>query len=340
MSNSAWSRIGLPFKALIIAIPIIGFAYLAVDNKWLKNNDSHDANMIENSDSALDKGAGGKSENTSNGATKDSSIFPYQPEKPIDGKLMGVVELGASGFNSFVVNIDEQKRWEMIAQDFGQSLVYEGLATTDDISAGIKNYISKMIEKGVDRKDMHFLISSGAQKDPKTKPIAAELKKMGFDVKLVTAQQEGEWALTSILPASYHGTAFVTDIGSGNTKLAWVNGKKIEVLEAPGSKYYEKDMKNEAVYEIIQEKASKVPVANREVCFIMGGSPFDLAKQHRNGEERYTLLKNPGDYTGNKPKTKAGLNIYKAIKDATGCKTFVFDWYGSFSIGYLLALPD
>jgi hypothetical protein len=333
MPNTPPGKLSWYYKVLLIALPIIGVSYLAVENNWFKGNRSGDTLIIPNTDSA-----GNKGNNT--GVSKDSSLFSYLPEKPVDGKLKGVVEVGASGFNSFVVSIDQQKRWEVMAQDFGQSLVYEGLATTADISNGLNKYIAMMADKGVDRKNMYFLISSGAQKDPKTKPIAAELKKMGFDVILVSAQQEGEWALTCILPQSYHATAFVTDIGSGNTKLAWLNGEKIEVLEAPGSKYYEKEIKNEVVYENIKEKALKIPSEKRQVCFIMGGTPYDLAKQHRNGEERYTLLKNPDDYTANKPKTKAGLNIYKAIKEATGCKTFVFDWYGNFTIGYLLDLTD
>lgn len=334
MSNSTGRKLSWPLKALLIALPIIVFAWLAVNNNWFKNNNGNDTIINEKPDSLSNPG------NTAAGDTNKTAGFSYKPEKPVDGKLKGVVEVGASGFNSFVVNIDQQKRWEVIAQDFGQSLVYEGLATAKDISTGLNKYILMMADKGVDRRNMHFLISSGAQKDPKTRPIATELKKMGFDVVLVTAQKEGEWALKCILPASYNGSAFVTDIGSGNTKLAWKIGEKIEVLEAPGSKYYEKDIQHEAVYDIIKEKALKIPSANREVCFIMGGTPYDLAKQHRNGEERYTLLKNPDDYTANKPKTKAGLNIYKSIKDATGCKTFVFDWYGNFTIGYLLDLTN
>lgn len=333
MSNTPSGKPSWYYKVLIIALPIIVVSYLAVENNWFKGNSSGDTLIASNTDSAANK------RDTASAST-NNSLFSYLPEKPVEGKLKGIVEVGASGFNSFVVNIDAQKRWEVVSQDFGQSLVYEGLATTNDISTGLEKYISFMAGKGVDRKDMHFLISSGAQKEPKTKAIAAELKKMGFGVKLVTAQQEGEWALKCILPASYNETAFVTDIGSGNTKLAWLNGNNIEVLEAPGSKYFEKEMKPEDVYSVLKEKSSNIPKGKREVCFIMGGTPYDLAKQHRNGEERYTVLKNPDDYAANKPKTKAGLNIYKAIKDATGCQTFVFDWYGNFTIGYLLQLPE
>lgn len=336
MSTSSWSRLRWPFKALIIAAPIIGVGYLATTNEWFKNDGSGETIIIDKTNTKENSGNG--TENTTQGTAEEGRIFAYQPEKPVDGKLKGIVEVGATGFNSFVVNMDAQRRWEVVSKDFGQSLVYEGLATTDDIRSGLKKYISMMFDKGVKSKDVHFIISSGAQKEPKTDIIASELKKMGFVVNLVTPQQEGQLALKSVLPPSYTQTAFVTDIGSGNTKISWMNGSKVEAAEAPGSKYFEKDMTDATVYEIVKAKASLVPKGSREVCFIIGGTPFDLAKLHRNGEERFTVLKNPEDYTGDKPKTVAGLNIYKAIQDGTGCDTFVFDWDANFSIGFLLGL--
>ena len=35
---------------------------------------------------------------------------------------------------------------------------------------------------------------------------------------------------------------------------------------------------------------------------------------------------------------EAGINIYNAIADVTGCRQFVFDWDANFTIGFLLAL--
>ncbi len=80
---------------------------------------------------------------------KMTRSFNYTPEKPENGTLRGVVEVGATGFNSFVINMDAQKRWEIVSKDFGESLAYEGLATTEDIRAGLKKYLSAMFDKGV-----------------------------------------------------------------------------------------------------------------------------------------------------------------------------------------------
>ncbi|HTF80991.1 MAG TPA: hypothetical protein VL947_04685, partial [Cytophagales bacterium] len=107
----------------------------------------------------------------------------------------------------------------------------------------------------------------------------------------------------------------------------------------PGAKYYEKELKDEEVYKTVKDIAAQVPQEQRTVCFIIGGVPYELANQTRQGEERFTVLKSPSDYSADKPKVKAGLNIYQALADGTGCDTFVFDWDANFSIGFLLTLP-
>lgn len=334
-----WNKLRWPIKALIIAIPFIIVGYFATQKGWFNAN--KDTATQTDSTWSGQKDAAKDAEKESTKTTKaDHRSFNYEPEKPVDGTLKGIVEVGASGFNSFVVNIDKDKRWEIVSKDFGKSLAYEGLATTDDIRTGLKNYIANMLDKGVKSKNIHFVISSGAQKVPKTTDIIAELKKMGYFVNLVTPEQEGQLALKSVLPPSYNSSAYVVDIGSGNTKISWYKGSEIKALEAPGAKYYEKELKDEEAYKAVKEQASKVPDAQREVCFIIGGVPFELANQIREGEERYTVLKKPSDYKGDKPKTKAGINIYQALVDGTSTDTFVFDWDANFSIGFLLTLPN
>jgi hypothetical protein len=280
-------------------------------------------------------------ENNGAGSTKsaeDVREFHYIPEKPENGKLRGVVEVGAAGFNSFVINMDQQKRWEIKEKDFGESLAYEGLATTEDIRAGLKKYLASMFDKGVLKKDMHFVISSGAQKEPKTTIIGNELKKMGYVVNLVTPDEEAQLAFKATVPQEFKDNSFMIDIGSGNTKVSWEENGKLKSLELPGAKYYEKDISDKDVYNEVTKLISRLPDDKRNMAFILGGVPFTLAKQHRVGEERYTVLKDPAAYNPSDTKMKSGLNIYKAIHDATGTDTFVFDWDSNFTIGFLLGL--
>ncbi len=346
-NQSTWGRLRWPIKAIIIGVPLIAAIWFASEKGLLKGPVSHDSyestSGTASSNSTGDAGqstSAGKSDDGKTGNSGEHRSFAFQPEKPVNGTLKGVVEVGASGFNSFVVNIDAQKRYEVISKDFGESLVYEGLATTEDIRAGLKKYLAGMFDRGVQNRNMHFVISSGAQKEPKTAGIVSELKKMGYVVNLVTPEGEGKLALKSVQPSSYQDNSFVADIGSGNTKVSWYEGGSLKAMELPGAKYYESGKADDAVAQEVKSRAAAIPKAKREVCFIIGGVPYELAKQTRQGEERYTVLRDPGSYKGDKAKTKAGLVIYKALQEATGCDTFVFDWDANFTIGFLLGLPS
>ena len=48
-------------------------------------------------------------------ANADRNTVNIQLEPVINGVRKGVVEVGASGFNSFAVDIDQNKNWEMVS---------------------------------------------------------------------------------------------------------------------------------------------------------------------------------------------------------------------------------
>ena len=271
--------------------------------------------------------------------TVSHKSFDYTPTKPVNGKLKGVVELGASGFNSFIVNIDNNKNWELKKAEWGNSLVYDNMATSGDIREGLKRYITKILDYGVDGRDIHFVVSSGAQKVESTKKIIRELKNMNYVVNTVTPEQEAKYALKAVLPSKFNYTAFVVDIGSGNTKISWVqNNGSTKGIETYGAKYYKNKVDDKKVYQDVFNKSKLIPKNRTKFCFLIGGVPYKLAKKVRNNDERYTVLKDPGDYKVEGAKMKSGINIYKAIKDATGCDVYVFDWDANFTIGFLLGL--
>lgn len=264
--------------------------------------------------------------------------FEFTPPAPVNGTLKGIVELGASGFNSFIIRVDAEKNWKLEKAEFGASLVYENMATEGDIRAGLKEYIRGMLDFGVSPKQIHFMVSSSAIEAPAVPKIRAGLKSLGYVVNVVDAEQEGIYALKAALPKAYEGKAFVVDIGSGNTKVAWLAAGNPKSMETFGSKYFQKGATDDEVYQEVAAVAAQVPMAQRSVCFLIGGAPFDMAKTHRNGKERYTVLKAPGDYDQTAQKAKAGATIYQALKDKTECDTFVFDWDANFTIGFLLSM--
>lgn len=330
------------FSRLLITLAIVAGVYFAakhfLPNLGLGGNSAEKTEQAESAPAA--EGAPATNAPSSSTWGKSSSSFTpaafnYSAPAPNGGKLKGVVELGATGFNSFIIKVDNQKNWKLEKAEFGVSLVKEGLATDEDVKAGLRRYIADMVGFGVGARDIHFVVSSGAQKEAIMPKINAALKSMGYVVNVVTPEQEAKLALRSVLPDQFKNSGFVVDIGSGNTKISWLPGG---ALEAPGAKYYQNNLSASTVYQDVKSKAAQVPSNLRNTCFIIGGVPYELAKQIRNGKERYTVLKAPADYKPEGAKQEAGLNIYAAIADGTGCKQFVFDWDANFTIGFLLNL--
>jgi len=266
--------------------------------------------------------------------------FNYPAPKPVGGKVRGVIELGASGFNSFVVRTDARRNWELQKAEFDNSLLMENLASNEEIRRGLRAYIANMLDYGVGGKDIHFVVSSGALKMAATHRIAKELTQMGYVVNRMTPEKEAALGLSVAMPPPFANRAFVVDIGSGGTEISWLADGKTQSVSTFGSKYYEYGAADEVVASDVKAKAQQVPAQLRQTCFIIGGVPYEMAKLVRQGQERYTVLNAPEAYQFDKAKTKAGLVIYRSLAEATGCKQFVFDWDANFTIGYLLSLPQ
>ncbi len=335
------------FSRFLITLAIVGAVVFALFKFFPQLKSWKDGKMQEatttadaRSDNNDNIGGGGNQTTTTNtnqiSTGGDRVPFAYTPPMPVNGKLKGVVELGATGFNSFIIRVDAQKNWKLERSEFGASLVYEKLATDDDIKNGLKRYIADMLAFGVGPRDIHFVISSGAKKVDITSKIQQTLTSMGYVTNTVTAEKEGICGLKSCLPQAYRGNGFVVDIGSGNTKISVAKGNSVQSFESFGAKYFQNGTSDATVESEVMSKCQAIPSQNRGICFVIGGIPFELAKQVRNGKERFTVLKAPGDYKAEGEKQKAGLNIYNAVAKSTGCKQFVFDWDANFTIGFLL----
>ena len=335
-------RLTFASKAIIAALVLIGL-YFGIRRFTATNPE-----LAQSARSAIDPVADtarseptGPAPDAETPVTADGrSTFAYEAPTPVNGKLKGVVELGASGFNSFIVRIDPQRTWKLEKAEFGNSLVLENMASDDDIRKGLKAYIGQMLDFGVSGRDIHFVVSSGALKAESTSKIVKALKELRYVVNTVTPEKEGQLGLRSVLPPSYANRAFVVDIGSGNTKISWLNGSQATSVETYGAKYFQQNVSDATVAAAVQTKASQVPAGLRATCFIIGGVPFEMAKKVRQEKERYTVLAAADTYQLDNAKSKAGLNIYRAVANATGCKQFVFDWDANFTIGYLLTLPN
>jgi len=276
-------------------------------------------------------------------ASTEVAAFNYIPKEPVNGTKKAVVELGASGFNLFIIEVDKDKNWKTLKKEFGSSLISENMTNPETIKSKLQDYIQSILSFGVEGKHIHFVVSSGAAKEAIIGNITSALKKIGYFVNTVTPEQEATYAFRCTLPKGYEDKAFVVDLGSGNTKVSYLAGNKTVALETYGAKYFQKGIDDKTAYDDVKAKMADMPAANKQTLFLIGGVPFKMAKMLKKGDERFTVLStNLSDYDDlakeEGEKVKAGLNIYKAILDATGAKLVVFDWDANFTIGFLLGL--
>lgn len=279
-------------------------------------------------------------------ADAPSPVFKNAPPLPVGGKLKGVIELGAESFTYFIIKMDSDKHWKKErylwdddTENHTSPFVFKYSADMADheIRTGLKTYIRNIQNYGVDGEDIHFVVSSGAQEKNKDiiGRIEGHLEDLNYRVNKVNPAQEGNFAYQALVPDNLKSTAFALDIGSGNTKISWGDGTS----KTHGAKYFEKNTPDSEVIADTEKAAKEIPAEQRNICFIVGGVPFELAKQTRHGNERFTVLKRPNDYEAKGSKQRSGLLIYKTVAEATGCKQFVFDWDANFTIGFLLSLP-
>ena len=318
----------IPYILVLFVLGLGGFKYYSYKNPDAKIFESAkvDSTKVTRSDST--------STNTTSITSDASNEANIEVDQPIGGKTYGIIEVGASGFNSFIVEADVRDNYKVLSKEFGESLAYEGFITTNDVQAGLKKYLTKMFNEKVPGKNIHFIVSSGANKNPKTKLVMDAIKKMGYVVFNVTAEQEGKYALRALIPNGYETNSFAVDMGSGNTKISWYDGGSLKTIETYGAKYSESDVK---VYEEIKKLANQVPTNLRENMFIIGGVPFQMAKQTP-ANTRHVFLNSPSEYKADSEKFKAGLNIYQAITDGASPKATIWDWDANFTIGYILSI--
>ncbi len=347
-----------PLSKILIFLLVLGALYFLasqfIDFGELvgAGGDKNATEQVSSSNSATNSNSNAATKGTENAAKASTSSsaaaptcrFNYNSPKVASGKLKGVVELGATGFNSFVVKMDKSKNWELKKSDFGNSMVHENMASASDIRTGLKNYINNMLEYGVSGKEIHFVVSSGARTDGKVKKIVAELKSMGYVVNQVTPEQEATYGFLVAVPAAYRDKAYMVDIGSGNTKIAWMKDGQLKTQEGPGAKYYQKSTSDADVTKELTAKSKLIPKGVRQNCFIIGGAPYKMAKIDRKDKERFTALRKPRGYEQelsgklDGEKNRCGLNIYKSIYDVAQSDCVVFDWDANFTIGFLLDL--
>ena len=265
--------------------------------------------------------------------------FDYKPEAPVNGKLYATIEIGSSGLNYFIVNMDSQNRWTLVKSGFGESALIEGEVDIDAIFLKIESYKRNIIKAGVPKNNIYVIASSSAIALRKIQEIKARLSISGIKLRRINAMQEGYYDLLATVPKEFIDESFLVDIGSGNTKITWVSNTDTTSLETLGSKYYINDVQDTTVFRTVRDILIDIPEKNRTLCFLLGGIPYEFAAATNKKQGRYTILEAPSKYSPSTQKGKSGKIIYEAIH-LNPTFSYIFDWDANFSIGYLMSLEN
>lgn len=286
--------------------------------------------------------------NTSNKTTESRSnlvlgsdikkVFDYQPRKPENGKLYAAIELGSLGLNYFVTEIDTQNRWSLKASSYARSNIIYGVNTTDEILNKILAFKEEISNQGVSNENIHILASSSAIKSNIIDELKTKLLDYNLSIRYITAEDEGYYALTATIPQEFVNESFLVDIGSGNTKLSWIEEDDTLSIDIHGSKYFLGDVHDTTVFREVRDAILEIPEKNRNLCFMLGGMIYEFEKDMvEQSNKRYFILKSPSDYPTNNEKLKAANIIYNALY-LEPTYSYIFDSQSTFSIGYLLDL--
>lgn len=263
--------------------------------------------------------------------------FQYVAPELDGGVLKGVILLGGSGFDSFIISIDSSRNWKLEKAAFGESKVVEGQASHDEIKIGLEDYIKSFLDAGVSSEHIHFIVSSTAIKDKEVLEIIPILEETGYQINRISEEEEARYSYLATMPKGWQNDGYVVDIGSGNTKISWISEGKIQSSTTYGSKYNLLELSEEEILADISEKIQDVPTSLRQKCFLIGGAPYKIAKAFNEYTDRYTVLKNLDEYEfTDDQKAQNGIMILKTIQTQTQTSEFIFDWNSNFSIGFLI----
>lgn len=284
------------------------------------------------------RNTGSNSNATSRPQPELARSFDYQPPMPVGGQLYAVIELGALGLNYFIADIDKQNRWSLRASSYGRSNIIYGVNTTSEILNQIFEFRKEIMQYGVKGTNIHLIASSSAVKASIVEELKVELAKKKLDLDYINSTDEGQYALIATIPPEFVEESFLVDIGSGNTKLSWIDEGDTLSIDIHGSKYFLSDVQDTTVFREVRDAILEIPEKNRNLCFMLGGMIYEFVKDEiEQNEQRYFVLRSPGEYPVDNEKLRAANVIYNALFLAP-TYSYIFDSQSNFSIGYLLNL--
>lgn len=264
--------------------------------------------------------------------------FSYTPATPVNPEKFTVIVVGSAGLDEFTINADKNDNWELIEAKYGETGIIAGKATKQQLLDSVSQKVNRYLKEGIPERNIAIVMSSSAIQSQIAKDFIVDLsRRFSIMTKIVTEIEEGQFAYRAVIPREFQEEAFIVDIGSGNTKISWLENGEIVSVDGPGSRYHLDNLTDAHITSQFAAMTASVPVESRTYCFLIGGAAFEISSSTDKYNERYTVLDSLSSYDLPSKRAQGGLAILKGIEQGTGTSNFIFDWESNFGIGYILS---
>jgi len=249
----------------------------------------------------LDKSIGAEVEAT-------DALFSLMMLEQKKAAFYGGVEIGSKGVKAIALELSmSNEELYDIKELFRESInttIISGVKETGTFSSdginetaeAVKTLINKIKEKGVPAENI-FIIASSAVASVKNKEnLSDKIKELtGYNTNFLTTKDEVLYNIAGALPDKYYYNSIVVDIGSGNTKIGYlekvaenINVKSFEIPYGSVSLTEEakkrgdlnkglNEILNKEVITTLEKEVQKNPAyINRNNVFLLGGAVWAL----------------------------------------------------------------
>jgi len=193
----------------------------------------------------------------------------------------------------------------------------------NETAEAVKTLINKIQEKGVPKENIFIIASSAITSVKNKEALSDKIKELtGYNTNFLTTKDEVLYNIAGALPFKYYYNSIVIDIGSGNTKIGYLekvaDNINVKSLEIPyGSVSLTEEAKkrgnlnnglneilNKEVIVTLNKEVQKNPAyINRNNVFLLGGAVWALTTLQKPEQinESYVKLtaKNIEDFLNN-----------------------------------------
>jgi len=237
-----------------------------------------------------------------------NALFSLMMLEQRKAAFYGGVEIGSKGVKAIALELSMSNEElydikELIRESINTTII-SGVKETgafspdgiEETAQAVKTLINKIKEKGVPAENIFIIASSAINSVKNRENLSDKIKELtGYNTNFLTIKDEVLYNIAGTLPGKYYYNSIVVDIGSGNTKIGYlekvaenINVKSFEIPYGSVSLTEEakkrgnlnkglNEILNREVITTLEKEVQKNPAyINRNNVFLLGGAIWAL----------------------------------------------------------------